>query len=184
MTTLRVPQQRSFFTGFSTDTKPTKNVSEGSVYEEVDTGRMYEFHDAQWYLKEIYTRPQVYDEDAMDYVDMLQPVISTDELSVSSTTNLSKIGGASVGPSNGLYVRPGADEIFTVSEPLKAQVVYEDGDVLYICRAPIGSNLSDAVWQIKKVNTADPITTTWADGNSDFDNTATDLATVRGHSYS
>ena len=69
-------------------------------------------------------------------------------------------------------------------EDNKAQIVYEDGDDLYICKAPIGTALGSAAWQIKRVNTADPITTTWCDGNANFDNTATDLETVRGHTYS
>lgn len=67
----------------------------------------------------------------------------------------------------------------------EALAIYEDGDATYICKAPLGSGLSDAVWQIKLLDEgAVPTQILWCDGNASFDNTATDLATVRGHSYS
>ena len=94
----------------------------------------------------------------------------------------SLIGGASVSVSN-FPATQAVSGTVAVSEDNKAQIVYEDGDDLYICKAPIGTALGSAVWQIKRVDTADPITTTWCDGNASYDNTATDLATVRGHSY-
>ena len=40
-----------------------------------------------------------------------------------------------------------------VSEDNKALVLYEDGDILYVCKALIGSPLASAVWQIKKIDT-------------------------------
>lgn len=71
----------------------------------------------------------------------------------------------------------------SVSEDNKAQVVYEDGTVLYICKAAIGSALASSVWQIQKVETADPITTQWCDSNSNYDNVATNLVVVKGLTY-
>ena len=65
-----------------------------------------------------------------------------------------------------------------VSEDNKDLIVYEDGDILYVCRGAIGSIKSDAVWQIKKV---DGMNITWAHGNANYDNQATDLATVEGY---
>jgi len=65
-----------------------------------------------------------------------------------------------------------------------AMVMYADGLVLYICKAKIGSALSSAVWQIKKVDTTSGVIIQWADGDSNFNNLATDLATVKGLSYS
>jgi hypothetical protein len=47
-----------------------------------------------------------------------------------------------------------------------------------------GSLLSAAVWQIQKYDVSVGVSITFADGNSNFDNTATDLDTVKGHSYS
>lgn len=44
-------------------------------------------------------------------------------------------------------------------------------DVVYIGNAVIGSTGSQAVWQIKKLNTATlALDKTWADGNDSFDN--------------
>ena len=65
-----------------------------------------------------------------------------------------------------------------------ATAIYEDGDSLYICKAAIGSALDAEVWQIQLLDSgAVPNQLLWCDGNSNFDNTATDLATVRSHSY-
>lgn len=67
-----------------------------------------------------------------------------------------------------------------------AVIVYESGTTLYVCKADVGAAEEDSVWQIKKVDAADPenIIVTWADGNALFDNVATDLATVEAISYS
>lgn len=47
-----------------------------------------------------------------------------------------------------------------------------DGNI-YVCKGQVGSATSAAVWQIKRINTAGTITqTTWADGNTNFDNIA------------
>jgi hypothetical protein len=68
----------------------------------------------------------------------------------------------------------------------KAVVVYESGDILYVCKATIGSALGDAVWQIKKVDTSsdDVVIITWCDGDDYFDNLATNLEVVAALSYS
>lgn len=65
-----------------------------------------------------------------------------------------------------------------------ALVIYEDGSVLYLCKAPIGSALNSAVWQIQKIDTGSvPMRIYWCDSNSNFDNLASNLATVQGHTY-
>lgn len=71
-----------------------------------------------------------------------------------------------------------------IDEDNKAVVLYEASPGLFVCRASIGSALSDAVWQIMRVDTTSGIVVTWADGNSNYDNVATDSATVQGLSYS
>jgi hypothetical protein len=71
-----------------------------------------------------------------------------------------------------------------VYEETKAVVVYESGTNLYVCKAVIGAALGDASWQIKKVDTSSGAVITWCDGNANYDNTATNLAIVAGHSYS
>jgi hypothetical protein len=63
----------------------------------------------------------------------------------------------------------------------QAQVVYEDGDILYVCKAVIGSVKTSPVWQIKKVDGMD---ITWCDGDDLFNNVATSLAVVELLSYS
>ena len=65
-----------------------------------------------------------------------------------------------------------------------AMVMYQDGSVLYICNATMGSALSSAVWQIQKIDTTSGVVIQWADGNNLYDNTATSLAIVKAHSYS
>jgi hypothetical protein len=58
-----------------------------------------------------------------------------------------------------------------------------DGLTTYVAFAEPGTSAAAAKWQAKKIvqsAAADPmnITTTWADGNNDFDNVATDLTTL------
>ena len=63
-------------------------------------------------------------------------------------------------------------------------VVYESGDILYICKAKTGALKTLPVWQIKKVDMASGVITTWCDGDDLYDNLATDLATVEDLDYS
>lgn len=62
----------------------------------------------------------------------------------------------------------------------EAQIVYEDADTLYICKAEIGSVSTDPVWKIKKVEGMD---ITWCDGDSLYDNVATSLLIVKNLDY-
>jgi hypothetical protein len=61
--------------------------------------------------------------------------------------------------------------------------VYESGTIMYVCTAEPGSALSSALWKIMKFDTS-LLVITWCDGNSNYDNLATDLATVAALSYS
>jgi hypothetical protein len=64
-------------------------------------------------------------------------------------------------------------------------VAYKDGNVLYACLAPAGTELETAAWQIRKIDTSTlAITILWCDGDTKFDNTATSLAVVQAHKYS
>lgn len=59
-----------------------------------------------------------------------------------------------------------------------AQVFDESADpVLYVCEAPAGSATASAVWRIKRVDVSTGITT-WADGNTNFDNVADNRAAL------
>jgi hypothetical protein len=95
----------------------------------------------------------VWNSSTLAWESMTQPVISSDVLNVTTS------------PSN------------------LATAIYEDGDVMYVCKAAIGSALNSAVWQISKVDTTSGVVIQWCDSNANFDNTATDLATVQGHTY-
>lgn len=62
---------------------------------------------------------------------------------------------------------------------LVAQKITESGSFTYIAVAPAGTSQSSASWQVKciEVSGSDTIIT-WADGNTDFDNVATDLTSL------
>jgi hypothetical protein len=64
-----------------------------------------------------------------------------------------------------------------------AIVVYESGTMLYACKAPIGAALASASWQIKRIDTSSGVVIKWAQGDSNYNNAATDLATVSGYTY-
>jgi hypothetical protein len=52
------------------------------------------------------------------------------------------------------------------------------GSVDYIGEAAAGTAASSALWRAKKVDSTSGIIITWADGNANFDNVATDLTTL------
>ncbi len=64
-----------------------------------------------------------------------------------------------------------------------ATKIVESGDYTYVCIAAPGTTESTAKWQCKRIDESVSGTTviTWADGNSEFDNVATDPT---GLSYS
>lgn len=53
--------------------------------------------------------------------------------------------------------------------------VTEAGSITYIAVAAPGTSESEAKWQCKKIDESVGVIVTWADGNSSFDNVATDL---------
>lgn len=54
----------------------------------------------------------------------------------------------------------------------------ESGTSTYVAIAPMGSSQASAVWQAKKIDESSGLVITWADGNADFDNVATDLTAL------
>lgn len=52
------------------------------------------------------------------------------------------------------------------------------GAITYIAKAPVGSDQADAVWQVQKLDESSGLVITWADGDEDFDNIATDLTSL------
>lgn len=63
--------------------------------------------------------------------------------------------------------------------PELAVKITVSGANTYVATAPIGTAQSAAAWQVKKINVSGGTTTiTWADGNANFDNVATDLTAL------
>lgn len=54
----------------------------------------------------------------------------------------------------------------------------EVGNVTYVGKAPAGSDESEAVWQIFKIDETSGLSKTWADADTNFDNVWADYATL------
>jgi hypothetical protein len=75
----------------------------------------------------------------------------------------------------------GSDGTSVLKETSKqvAKKITVSGDNTYIAIAPIGTSQATAGWQAKKIAVSGGDTTiTWADGNANFDNVATDLTSL------
>lgn len=59
-----------------------------------------------------------------------------------------------------------------------ATKVTESGLVTYVAEATPGSSQSSAVWRVQKIDETTGAVITWADGNTNFDNVATDLTAL------
>lgn len=83
------------------------------------------------------------------------------------------------------------NEIFVTSTPAKrpggvnldpqqkfALRLTEDGTNTYIGQANPGASINDAVWRIFRMDTATGLIIEWADGNSNFDNTWSNYASL------
>lgn len=56
--------------------------------------------------------------------------------------------------------------------------VTEVGDITYLGLAATGTAQGTAKWQCRKIDETSGVVITWADGNADFDNIATDLTAL------
>lgn len=76
----------------------------------------------------------------------------------------------------------GFDGTNTQAEPAKAMAtkITTVGDVTYVGKAAPGTAQSTAKWQCKKIDSSvsGTIVITWADGDVEFDNVATDLTAL------
>lgn len=59
-----------------------------------------------------------------------------------------------------------------------ARKVTVDGTTTYVAIAAPGSAQASAVWQACKVDESSGVVITWADGDANFDNVATDLTAL------
>lgn len=64
-----------------------------------------------------------------------------------------------------------------VSDQLALKIT-TSGSTTYVAKAKPGTDQSEAKWQVKKVDKTSGIVITWADGNPNFDNVASDLTTL------
>ena len=65
-----------------------------------------------------------------------------------------------------------------VADVENAMKVTTSGSITYIGIAKVGSSEASAVWQCKKIDTTTGVVITWADGDSRFDNVASDLTAL------
>lgn len=56
--------------------------------------------------------------------------------------------------------------------------ITQSGTTTYIAKAVAGSNQASSVWQAQKLDESSGLVITWADGNANFDNIATDLTAL------
>ena len=64
------------------------------------------------------------------------------------------------------------------SAPPQATKITTSGLITYVATAAPGTAQSSAAWQVKKIDETSGMVITWADGDANFDNVATDLAAL------
>ena len=70
-------------------------------------------------------------------------------------------------------------QVYRSQTPLMTLKLTDNDPVIYLAQAPIGTAESAAGWQARKIETSGPNTViTWADGDAEFDNVATDLTSL------
>lgn len=63
------------------------------------------------------------------------------------------------------------------SQSMAVKVTYS-GTTTYVAKANPGALQSSAVWQCMKIDESSGMVITWADGNANYDNVATDLTAL------
>lgn len=71
----------------------------------------------------------------------------------------------------------GVNSQLPIGESMATKITVS-GDITYIGIAAPGTAQGTAKWQCKKVDSSSGVVITWADGNADFDNTASDLTAL------
>jgi hypothetical protein len=72
---------------------------------------------------------------------------------------------------------PSSDDVFPIIKNSAVKIT-EVGSVTYIALAAPGSDQASAAWQVMKIDETTGMVLTWADGNANFDNVATDLTVL------
>ena len=86
-------------------------------------------------------------------------------------------GGASVSVSN-FPANQAVSGTVTANPTQYAEKVQVETNYIYWAEAAVGSLQASSVWRVRRISTADPYTTTWADGNTNFDNAANNLTAL------
>jgi len=80
---------------------------------------------------------------------------------------------------NGLKIDQNKNLMTALESATMAQKITTVGDDTYIALAPAGTAEATAGWRAYKASTSGTTTTiTWADGDTNFDNVATDLTAL------
>ena len=124
----------------------------------------------------VVTRNKVYDPDTLSWVNMTQPLVSTDTLTVtmSGVATAAHQVTQNTALSNlltELQLKADLTEIQPVQEPDRA-LRFDDSanPILYLGAAEPGSATASAVWRIQRFDVTSGVTSTFADGNDNFDN--------------
>jgi len=72
---------------------------------------------------------------------------------------------------------PGINTYLASTQNYAIKITYV-GTVTYVAKAAINSTQNSAVWQVLKMDETTGLVITWADGNANFDNVATDLTAL------
>jgi hypothetical protein len=129
MTHRLVPHQ-SHGIGWIGDGVPSftgEHLFNGSGFYDAGSGKRYVFLDGSWIEEHTIIRPEVWDTTTLSWVAATQTTLTTGSLTVSSTTDLTKIGGVNVGVDNALAVKPGTGAAFDIGNFPSSQTV--DGSI-------------------------------------------------------
>jgi len=66
----------------------------------------------------------------------------------------------------------------TANPTAYAEKVQVETDYIYWAEAAVGALQASSVWRVRRISVAEPYTTTWADGNTNFDNAANNLTAL------
>lgn len=108
---------RQEFVGMSTDNKPT-DVFLQSLYKELDTQDQYIFTDYGWLLTSDKVSNKVWDSDLLSWVAMTQPLLKTDELTVSGSMAVTNF--PTTQPVSGIF--------YLGTQPVSGEVAVTDYD--------------------------------------------------------
>lgn len=79
--------------------------------------------------------------------------------------------------SSGETVVDDSGGVKTNTTPMATKVTIS-GSITYVAEAPVGTSQASAAWRCRQIDESDDTLITWADGDADFDNVATDLTAL------